>query len=116
MLLSTTERTGEGRNGLGFCLVGCFLGCPQTEHPPASGSRAQGLQVCAITPSRELFCCRSQSPQTKLVFDEPRLQLSQVRAKWKPGLEMGSPGGQMPRGSSKAPSGCAGQVEAQGPF
>lgn len=116
MLLSTTERTGEGRNGLGFCLVGCFLVCPQTEHPPASGSRAQGLQVCAITPSRELFCCRSQSPQTKLVFDEPRLQLSQVRAKWKPGLEMGSPGGQMPRGSSKAPSGCAGQVEAQGPF
>lgn len=35
----TTERTGEGKNGLGFCLVGCFSGFPQTGHPPASASQ-----------------------------------------------------------------------------
>lgn len=56
LLLWMTERIGEGSNGLALCLVGCFPGCSQTGHPPASASQELGLQVCATTSSREPLC------------------------------------------------------------
>lgn len=97
-----------------FGWLGVFQVLLKLDILPASASQVLGLQVCAITSSRELFCCRSESPpppppRENSFFDEPRLELSQGRAKQEPDLEMGSSGGRMPRKQPK------GQTETLGP-